>query len=51
VRTVLIPHCHNSSKIESKIVEKGKIDTSSAQICDDRSLSWHGTDKKLVLYS
>jgi hypothetical protein len=35
-----IPQCRNNSKI--KIVERGKIDTSSTQI-HDRSFLWYGT--------
>ena len=42
------------SKFNTKIVEKGKIDTSNTQIRDG-SLSWRGTGNgtgvKLVLYA
>jgi hypothetical protein len=37
-----IPHCQNDSKLNIKIVEKGKIDTPSTNIYD-RSLTWLGT--------
>ena len=37
-----IYHCRNNSKINVKIVERGKIDTPNTQI-HDRSLSCLGT--------
>jgi hypothetical protein len=36
-----VPHCRICSKIQTKIVERGKIDISSTKI-HDGSLSWFG---------